>query len=67
MPVMGYDFSAIREEIGEEAADKIMESDREWQRARRQRDLHSERHISFESLEELIRDLEQQTVAYCNS
>ncbi len=66
VPVMGYDFSALIDEIGKDVADKIIESDREWQKARRQRDLHSEKHISFESLEQVIKDLEQQTVAYCN-
>jgi hypothetical protein len=67
VPVMGYDFSALREEIGEDVADKIMESDREWQKARQQRDLHSEKHISFESLEELIKDLELQVAGFCKS
>jgi hypothetical protein len=67
LPVMGYDFSSLREQIGQEVVDRIMKSDSEWQSSRRQRNLHAEKHISFESLQQLIGDLEQQATAYCKS
>jgi hypothetical protein len=67
LPVMGYDFSSLREQLGQEVVDRIMESDFEWQKSRRQRNLHAEEHISFESLQQLIGDLEQQVIAYCKS
>jgi hypothetical protein len=65
VPVMGYDLSMLMELIGADLVDQIMTSDIAWQKSRRERDLHSEQHISFESLEKLIEDLEQQVVAYC--
>jgi hypothetical protein len=67
LPVMGYDLSSLKEEIGQDVMERIMESDSEWQKSRRQRNLHAEKHISFESLQELIGDLEQQAIAYCKS
>jgi hypothetical protein len=67
MPVMGYDLSSLREQIGQDVVDRIMEFDFGWQKSRRQRNLHAEEHISFESLHRLIDDLEQQAIAYCKS
>jgi hypothetical protein len=67
VPVMGYDLHSLKERIGEDVVNRIMESDFEWQKSRRERDLHSEEHISFESLEHLIEDLEKQVKAYCKS
>jgi len=67
VPVMGYDFRALERDIGTDLAQRIRESDQEWQEARRRRDLHSEKHISFEELEALIRDLECEVTAYCES
>jgi hypothetical protein len=67
LPVMGYDLSSLKEEIGQDVVDRIMDSDFEWQKSRRQRNLHTEEHISFESLQQLIGDLEQQVITYCKS
>jgi len=65
LPVKGYDLSSLKEEVGQDVLDRIIESDFKWQKSRRQRNLHEEEHISFESLQQLIGDLEQQVIAYC--
>lgn len=66
VPVIGYDFSMLKREIGADLLERIAVSDLEWQKARRQRNLDDEKHISFESLEKLIEDLEQQVIGFCN-
>jgi hypothetical protein len=67
LPVFGYDLKPLEVVIGVETMHKIRESDYEWMKSRWSRNLESEKHISFESLEELIRELEQQVVAYCKA
>jgi len=67
LPVVGYDLCTLEKDLGKEVMNRIKMGDFEWQKSRRQRDLHSEKHISFESLEELTKELEQQVAAYCKS
>lgn len=67
LPVMGYNLSALERDIGADVVHRIKDSDFEWQKSRQQRDLESEKHISFESLEELIEELEGQVTAYCKA
>jgi len=67
VPMMGYDLSALKREIGADIVDRIAASDFEWQKARRERNLDDEKHISFESLEKLIEELERDVIAYCKS
>ncbi len=67
LPVMAYDLCSLEKDLGDEVMNRIKMDDFEWQKSRRRRDLHSEKHISFESLEELTKELEQHVAAYCNS
>jgi hypothetical protein len=67
VPVMGYDLYSLKERLGEDVVNRIRQSDFEWQKSRRERNLHAEQHISFESLEHLIEDLEEQVITYCKS
>jgi hypothetical protein len=67
LPVFGYDLAPLEAVIGIDVMRRIRESDFEWTNSRWSRNLESEKHISFESLEELIGDLEQQVVAYCKA
>jgi hypothetical protein len=67
LPVLGYDLSILERDIGVDVVRRITDADFEWQCSRRERDLESETHISFEGLEELIEELEQQVIAYCKT
>jgi hypothetical protein len=65
LPMLGYDLAALERDVGTNVVRRIQKSDFEWQKSRRLRDLDSEKHISFEVLEELIGELERQVIAFC--
>jgi hypothetical protein len=67
LPILSYDLRILEKTLGKDIVDQIIMSDFEWQESRRQRDLHSENHISFESLQKLTEELEQQIANYCRS
>lgn len=65
IPVMTYDFSYLESVVGTSVSGRLREMDSTWQGARRSRDLESETHISFEKLEQLVKELESEVVFFC--
>jgi hypothetical protein len=67
LPVMSVDLSFLEPELGAETVQRIREMDSIWQKSRTLRMFTPQTHISFERLDQLINEIEQQVMAYCRS
>jgi hypothetical protein len=68
IPLLSWNLSILKEDLSADAISQIGEMDHIWQESRTTRMFTSEEtHISFEQLDELIGQLEEQVVAYCGN
>jgi hypothetical protein len=65
LPVVSVDLTCLKPELDAETIARIREMDSSWQKSRTSRMHASETHISFERLDELIGQLEEEVVSYC--
>ncbi len=65
LPVVSVDLTCLKPELNAETIARIREIDFSWQKSRWSRMHASETHISFERLDELIGQLEEEVVSYC--
>jgi len=67
LPIMSTDLSILEGDLGSSVVNRIREIDTSWQKCRASRLFTIENRISFEGLEDLIRELEEEVMDFCSS